>query len=249
MSEPIAFQQADRVLTSLLAAREKRLLVWMAARVPAWITSDHLTGLGFLSMALAGLSYWLASRTPFGLVLVVVCLAGNWLGDSLDGTLARVRDCQRPRYGYYVDHVLDALGALFLLAGLAASGYMTPILAAGLLAAFYLMSIEVYLATCALGTFRISFWRLGPTELRIVLAIGTLALIAHPLVDVGGHPVLLFDIGAVIAIGGLVATFLVAAIANIRALYRAEPLPRPAAAPAAAGRGERHFAAAGCPHA
>src|SRR3954470_699917 len=94
------FHDATRVLTSVLAPLEKRCLIWMAARMPRRINSDHLTGLALVSMLGAGLSYWLASRTPAGLVLVIVCLALNWFGDSLDGTLARVRGHQRPRYGF-----------------------------------------------------------------------------------------------------------------------------------------------------
>ncbi len=224
MPEQVAFRDADRIQTSLLAVAEKRALVWMAERLPEWINSDHLTLVGFLSMILAGLSYWLASRTRVGLVCAVVCLAANWFGDSLDGTIARVRHCQRPRYGFYVDHVLDSLGAFVLLGGLAASGYMTPIVAAGLLAAFYLLSIEVYLATCTLCTFRISFWRVGPTELRILLAFGSLVLMVHPFVEVGGRSFLLFDVGAMAGIAGMAATFLATAAMNIKGLYRAEPL-------------------------
>src|SRR6478735_7449590 len=116
-----AFADATRVLTSVLAPLEKRVLVAMARRIPARINSDHLTGLALVAMLGAGASYWLASVTRIGLFLAVVCLALNWLGDSLDGTLARVRNHQRPRYGFYVDHVVDALGALLLFAGLGLS--------------------------------------------------------------------------------------------------------------------------------
>ena len=122
-------------MTSILAPIEKRTLIWLAHRLPAWVNSDHLTALALAAMLFAGLSYWLASVTPAGLFLVVACLAVNWFGDSLDGTLARVRCHQRPRYGFYVDHVVDAVGAVFLFGGMGLSGYMSPLVSLILLAA------------------------------------------------------------------------------------------------------------------
>jgi phosphatidylglycerophosphate synthase len=219
------FQTAVRLQGSVLSASEKRLLVWIARRLPAWVTSDQLSALALLSMLGAGASYWLASSRPVGLVLVVCFLALNWFGDSLDGTLARVRATERPRFGYYVDHVIDAVGTAFLLGGLALSGYMTPIVALGLLAAFFLVLIEVYLATYVLKTFRMHFSVFGPTELRIVLAIGTLVLLVHPHATIAGRTFLLFDVGAVVAAVGLVIAFVVAAVRNTVGLYREEPLP------------------------
>lgn len=219
------FRDATRLLTSISAPLERRVLVWLAHRMPRWVNSDHLTALAFGAMVAAGSSYWLARLTPVGLLLVVVFLAVNWFGDSLDGTLARVRHHQRPRYGFYVDHVVDAMGALCLLGGLALSGYMAPAIAAALLVAYLLVCVEIYLATHSLGTFRMSFLKLGPTELRIILAIGTLALLVHPTATVFGHAYRLFDVGGAVAAAGLLSIFVVSAWANTRALYRAEPLP------------------------
>ena len=176
-------------------------------------------------MLLAGLCYWIAPTYPAALPAVVLLLAVNWFGDSLDGTLARVRGQERPRYGFYLDHVLDALGVLFLIAGLAAGGFMSLPVAAAFLLAYYLLTIEIALATHALGVFRISFWKFGPTELRILLAIGTLQLLRSSEVVLFGTPVLLFDVGGVIGAIGLVVTFLVSAARNTRTLYRLEPLP------------------------
>src|SRR5579862_4619030 len=170
-----AFETADRAHTSFLASAEKRTLIWIATRLPRWVNSDHLTALGFVSLILAGASYWYANSNAWGLLLVIPFLALNWFGDSLDGTLARVRNRQRPRYGFYVDHILDAVGMSFLMAGLALSGYMTPVVAYGFLVTYLLLSIEVYLATYTLGAFHLSFWSFGPTELRLLLAAGTLA--------------------------------------------------------------------------
>ena len=209
----------------LLAEPERKALQWLAQRMPSWVNSDHLTLLGMLSMLLAGASYWVAQENKYALILAVIALALNWFGDSLDGTLARYRRCQRPRYGYYVDHVIDLFGVTALLAGLAFSGYMSPLIAVALLAAFALVEAEVFLATHVQQIFRLSCFRVGPTELRIVLAIGTLRLLDNPWVRVAGHgPHLLFDIGGLIAIAGLVTAFAYSAIRNSRTLYLAEPM-------------------------
>jgi len=212
---------------SLLAAVEKKALVWMAERLPRWLNSDHLTLLGFAAMLLAGIGYWVARWNRLALWVVVIALAVNWFGDSLDGTLARVRNQQRPRYGFYVDHVLDMVGTLFLLGGLALSGYMSPLLALGLLVAYLMAAAEEFLSTHVLRVFHLSFLRIGPTELRIILAIGTVYLLHRPWIQLGAIGVFrLFDVGGIIAIAGLVLKFVVCAVRNSRALYLAERLLR-----------------------
>lgn len=221
-----AFRDAARVLTSVLAPLEKRCLIWMATRMPRRINSDHLTALALAAMLGAGLSYWAASVNPWaGLLLVNVCLAINWFGDSLDGTLARVRNHQRPRYGFYVDHIVDAFGIAFLVGGMSLSSYMSPYVGLALLVAYFMLSIEVYLATYSLGTFKISYFKIGPTELRILLAIGNFVLLFHPNATILGHEFLLFDVGGVIASIGLLVTLVVSAVGHTRELYRAEPIP------------------------
>src|SRR6266436_2413345 len=175
-----AFAEADRAQLSFLAPIEKRCLIWLARRAPSWMNSDQLTALGLFALFAAGLCYWYSRWNPAALLLVIACLAVNWAGDSLDGTLARVRDKQRPRYGFYVDHIVDCLGALFLLGGLALSTFMSPGIALGLLIVYLLLSCEVYLATYTLGKFAISFWKFSPTELRILLAAGNVALFLKP---------------------------------------------------------------------
>src|ERR1035438_665571 len=184
------FQEASRAQVSFLATIEKRCLIWLARRTPAWINSDHLTVLGLISLLGAGLSYWYAHSNRLGLLLAIVCLALNWLGDSLDGTLARVRNCQRPRYGFYVDHIIDTFAAFFLMAGLALSGYIRPAIAFAMLIAFLMLSIEAYLATYTLGQFRLSYWKFGPTEIRLLLAAGNLALLRWPAAKVPGTQLL-----------------------------------------------------------
>jgi archaetidylinositol phosphate synthase len=220
-----SFKDANRVIVSVLAPAERKTLQFLAARMPARVNSDHLTALALAAMLGAGLSFWLARFSPVGLVLVVICLALNWFGDSLDGTLARYRSHQRPRYGYYVDHVVDAFGALFLFGGLAASGFMSPLVAMGLLVGYLMLSAEIYLAAHVLGEFKITYFQMGPTEMRILLAIGTLFLFVKPFVVLFGQSYRLFDVGGVVGIGGMFVTLLVSAVSHTRTLYVAEPLP------------------------
>lgn len=223
---PTTFQPAKRSHTSFLAATEKRTLIAIARRLPAWVNSDHLTALGFIALLAAGVSYAFARFNPAGLLLVIPCLALNWFGDSLDGTLARVRDCQRPRYGFYVDHILDAIGMSALMTGMAFSGYISPAVAAVFLIAYLLLSIEIYLATYAIGTFHFSYWNFGPTELRILLVIGNLFALRRPDAVIAGHRFLLFDAGFAIGACGLMLILMQAAFKHTRDLYREETPPR-----------------------
>jgi archaetidylinositol phosphate synthase len=210
---------------SLLASAEKQLLIAIAGRLPAWISSDHLTLLGLLAMPAAGLAFAAIPLTPWSAALFAAALVVNWFGDSLDGTLARVRCQPRPRYGYYVDHVIDLAGTAALVGGMAASGLMSPTVALALLAAYFLVSAETYLATHSVGIFRLSFAGIGPTELRILLAIGAVFVARQPWVTVAGHRALLLDVGGLVTAVGLVIVFAASAIRNTRALYLAEPLP------------------------
>jgi archaetidylinositol phosphate synthase len=226
------FVSAVREHHSLLAASEKRALISMAARMPSWVNSDHLSALAALAMDGAGAGFWLAGTWLPALWVVVACLALNWFGDSLDGTLARVRRHERPRYGFYLDHVLDAAGILMLLVGLVLGGFSSAVAILAFLVAYYLLCIEVYLATHVLGRFHMSFWRIGPTELRILLAFGTIRLFWSSDVSLLGVTVPLFEAGAWIGAAGLLVTATMAAVRHTRELYRAEPLPRPAMVPA-----------------
>jgi archaetidylinositol phosphate synthase len=211
-----------RIQESWVAVAEKRALLYLAAHTPQWVGPDHLTLLGLAAQVGAGLGYALSARNQWALLGVIACLALNWLGDSLDGTLARVRQQQRPRYGFYVDHMVDSFGALALMGGLALSGYMYPWIAIGLLVGFLMLSIQSYLATHALGEFRLSFWRFGPTELRILLAIGNLALLWKPRVYLLGENYRLFDVGGAIGLGGMLLMVVFFTIQNTMRLYREE---------------------------
>src|SRR5271166_6647259 len=211
-----------RVQESWLAAGEKRALLWLAARTPGGIGPDHLTGLGFVAQIGAGVGYALAAFNRFALLGVIACLALNWLGDSLDGTLARVRHQLRPRYGFYVDHMIDSFGALALMGGLAVSGYMHPGIAIGLLVGFLMLSIQSYLATQTLGEFRLAFWRFGPTELRILLSGGNLALLGKPKVHFLGGYYRLFNLGGAIGAAGMGLMVVFFTVQNSMRLYREE---------------------------
>jgi archaetidylinositol phosphate synthase len=223
--EPVnEFRAAEREHHSLLSGLEKRALLWLAQRLPGWVNSDHLTTLGFVSLIGVGASYWYARRSSAGLLWAIFFFILNWFGDSLDGTLARVRKRQRPRYGFYVDHVLDACGSVFVFGGLALSGYMSERIAVGLLVAYFLLSIEVYLATYTVGKFHLSFAMFSPTELRLLLIAGNLALLVHPYAIIAGKPYLLFDVGGAIGIVGIGIATLWSIARHTCYLYRAERL-------------------------
>jgi phosphatidylglycerophosphate synthase len=210
-----------------LATAETRALVWLAHRVPPAVNSDHLSALGFAGMVLTAVAFALGAVRPAWLPIAVVGLAINWLGDSLDGTLARVRKAQRPNYGYYLDHVLDIAGMALLTGALGAGGLMSPVIAVALLAAYVAVMAETFLATYSLGVFRMAFLRFGPTELRVVLSVGALAAMRSASVTVAGHgPWLLFDVGGLVAATGLALALVVSALRNTSTLYRADPLPK-----------------------
>ena len=226
--EPITTRGTHvREHTSVLADAEKRLLIRIARRMPAAVNSDHLTALGAAAMVAAGAAFAAASVDRRALYLVPVLLAVNWFGDSLDGTVARVRGHQRPRYGYYLDHVVDLATTTALFAGLALSGLMQPMLATLVLLGYVLLCAESFLATHTVGVFRLAFSGMGPTELRILLAVGALVATTRHTVSVAGLRELpLFDIGGWVAVVGMGVVFVLSACRNARALYLAEPHSR-----------------------
>jgi phosphatidylglycerophosphate synthase len=218
------FRDAARRQESLMAPLERCTLRWLAERLPAWIGPDHLTLLGFSALFFAGVSYAAAVRWAPALLLVNLWLAVNWFGDSLDGTVARLRNRQRPRYGFYVDHIVDSFGALFLVGGMALSGYVSGVVAAGLLVSFLLFSINSYLATYTRGTFHLSFWGFSPTEVRILLAVGNTVALWRPHVTILGGQAKFFDVGGTVATGVMAAVLIVSVAQNTAALYREEKL-------------------------
>lgn len=222
MTTAKSFRNAERQQQSLLAPLERRVLAWLAQRMPASIGPDHLTVLGLLALALAGACYATTARWPEAILLVNACLAVNWFGDSLDGTLARHRRQQRPRYGFYVDHMVDSFGALFVLGGLAWSGLMSERVALALLVAFLLLSIDSYLAAYTRGQFQLSFWIFSPTELRILLAIGNAVAYYKPTVVFLGERQSFFNLGGSMGAACMGLVLLANVAKNTWALYHEE---------------------------
>ncbi len=223
--EEAGFQTARRVNRALTASMEKRALQWMAERAPRWVSSDKLTLLGLSAQIGAGAFYALSRYDRRFLLVVILCVALNWLGDSLDGTLARVRQQQRPRYGFYVDHMVDVLGTVALMCGLGWSGFLHWQVAIAMLVAFLVLSSESYLATYTLGCFQLSQGIFGPTEIRILLIIGNIALLRSPYSTLFGHRMMLFDLGGTIAAVCMFATAIFVTVRHTAELYRQEPLP------------------------
>jgi phosphatidylglycerophosphate synthase len=197
----------------------------MAERAPKWLTSDQLTLLGLSAQVGAGIFYALSRYNRYALLLVILCLALNWLGDSMDGTLARVRRQQRPRYGFYVDHMVDIFGSVALMCGLGFSGFLHWTTAIAMMVAFLLLSSESYLATYTLSCFELSQGFFGPTEIRILLIAGNLALLRSPYSTLFGHKMLLFDLGGSIAAVGMFLMAILVTMRHTAELYRREPLP------------------------
>lgn len=209
-----------RLQTSILSAAEKRLLVWIAGRLPAAVGSDHLTILALAAMILAGMSYWFASQHPAGLVLASVSLAINWFGDSLDGTLARYRHIERPRYGYFVDHTTDAVVQVLIFLGLGLSPFVTYNIATLALVGYLILSVLVYLRTYIAGEFKISYAGLGPTESRAVAVLLNTAMFffGFQSIQVGRQIFSLYDMPVLVVAVVLFGFFTDTAIRETRRL-------------------------------
>jgi archaetidylinositol phosphate synthase len=214
---------ARRDLTFLLAEPERQVLRAIAIRLPAWVTSDHLTLVGVIGAVGAGVAYALSNLSAVWLVAASALLVVNWFGDSLDGTVARVRRTERPRYGYYLDHIVDAFATAAIGAGLGLSPYVDLGVALAVVVAYLVLSINVYLESAAFGVFRLGYGRIGPTEARIVLIIAnTLLALGSPgpmLTLVANWTLGLLALGMLVAAGGRIT-------ANLSALARLEPLQR-----------------------
>jgi archaetidylinositol phosphate synthase len=218
------FRNAVRVQEAITAPVERKFLLWLAKQVPESVSPDHLTALGFAAQFLAGVSYGMARWNKYALWLATFFIAMNWLGDSLDGNLARYRQRLRPRYGFYVDHMADTFGAVFLMLGLAVSGFLHWQIAVGMLVAFLVLSVESYLTTYTIGKFCMSHGLFGPTEIRILLMIGNVALLYRPHAHLLGQEFLLFDVGGAIAIVGMTGMAVIATVRHTIQLFREERL-------------------------
>ena len=216
---------AAREKTFLLARPEARVLEWIARRLPRRVVPDHLTALGVLAAIGIAVAYALSSRDPAWLWAASGLLVVHWLGDSLDGTLARVRRTERPRYGYYLDHLVDAVATALIGIGLGLSPYMLLATGLVLVLAYLVLSINTYLETNVLGVFSLGYGRLGPTEARLgLVAVNTaLALGLAPAVSVVGVGVGALDVFGLALAGLMLAGLGVRAARNLRELARLEP--------------------------
>lgn len=178
-----------RVNDILLGPLERPALQWLAARMPAWATPDVLTGIGVLGALITMLGYIASNKNPIFLWFASFGFIVNWFGDSLDGTLARYRHIERPKYGFYVDHTVDAFCQVLIFLGLGLSPYIGFNIACLALIAYLLLSVLVYVRTCVLREFRISFSKLGPTEIRLI------AILLNTGMYFGGRQPLAYTLG------------------------------------------------------
>jgi archaetidylinositol phosphate synthase len=219
---------ATREKTFLLARPEGRVLEWIARRLPAWVMPDHLTALGVLAAIGIAVAYALSNQDPVWLWAASGLLVVHWLGDSLDGTLARVRKTERPRYGYYLDHLVDAIATALIGIGLGLSPYMLLATGLVLVIAYLVLSINTYLETNTLGVFSLGYGRLGPTEARVgLVAINTVLALGIVPTALGMG---LLDFVVLGIAAAMIGALLVRAFRNLRELARLEPA-RPQAAP------------------
>jgi archaetidylinositol phosphate synthase len=224
---------APREKTFLLARPEGRVLEWIARRLPAWVMPDHLTGLGVLAAIGIAVAYVLSNGSDVWLWAASGLLVVHWLGDSLDGTLARVRRTERPRYGYYLDHLVDAIATTLIGLGLGLSPHMLLVTGLVIVVAYLVLSINTYLETHALGVFSLGYGRLGPTEARLLLVAfnAVLALGLIPAVDVLGLGVTVLDVARLGLAGVMLVALGARALRNLRELARLEPAAAGQAAP------------------
>jgi archaetidylinositol phosphate synthase len=217
---------APRQKTFLLARPEARVLEWIARRLPAWVMPDHLTVLGVLAAAAIAAAYALSNQDPIWMWAASGLLVVHWLGDSLDGTLARVRRTERPRYGYYLDHLVDAIATTLIGIGLGLSPHMLLVTGLVIVVVYLVLSINTYLETQALGVFSLGYGRLGPTEARVGLVVvnGLLALGVLPAISVAGLGITVLDVVGLAAAAGMLAALGVRAARNLRELARREPV-------------------------
>ena len=214
-----------RELTFLLANLERPALQWLAARVPRTIRSNHLTVLGVLGATGAGIAYALTNHSHAWLWVASAMLVVNWLGDSLDGTLARVRGTQRPKYGYYLDHVVDAYSTVIIGLGLGLSPYVYLGLGLGVVIVYLAMSINVYLESTVFGVFKISYGRIGPTEVRLILILlNTIAVITAGWPSPLPVPInLVANVTLGVVLAGMVVLFVGRFARNLYRLSKLEP--------------------------
>jgi archaetidylinositol phosphate synthase len=216
---------APRDKQFLLARHETRVLEWIARRLPRWVTPDHLTGLGVVAAVGIAAAYLLSNGDKNWLWAASALLVVHWLGDSLDGTLARVRRTERPTYGYYLDHLVDALATAVIGLGLGLSPYMLLSVGLVIVIVYLVLSINTYLETYAFGVFTLGYGRLGPTEARIgLIVLNTLLALGVGLgLGIGDLGLTLLDLIALGIAALMLGTLVTRAARNLRVLAEREP--------------------------
>jgi len=220
--------KAKREMTFLLAEPERRFLRAVAARVPGWLNPNHFTGLGVIGAVGCGVGYGLSGHNPNWLWFACAMLVVNWFGDSLDGTLARVRKAERPRYGYYIDHIVDAFATAAIGVGIGMSPYVRTDIALFMVLVYLTLSINVYLESAVFGVFKIAYARIGPTEVRILLILATVVLWLSSTLLPGMFREVRFTANAVVLIMalGMFGSLVLRFARNLRKLAREEPRKR-----------------------
>lgn len=213
-------QKHKRVNNILLGALERPALQWLAAHMPTWVHSDMLTGLGFLGSLITFAGYALTTQNPAYLWLASFGFIVNWFGDSLDGTLARYRKAERPRFGFYIDHVIDVVSAALVFISLGISPYVDITIACFALIGYLMLSNLVYITTYVNGIFRISYAGLGPTELRLlaIIANAVIFFIGNPNINTPIGNLALYDVIIAVIAGLLFLIFTVSALIQIKQL-------------------------------
>jgi phosphatidylglycerophosphate synthase len=224
-SQEKELKEAERSATFVTTRFEQWVLPRIAARLPAWVLPDHLTGLGILAAAIIPVTYMLSGRDPWLLWITNLAIVLHWLGDSLDGTLARQRKIERPRYGFYLDHLTDAFSTVAIGLGLGFSPFMLLSVGLAIVIAYLVLSINVYLETYVFGKFRYGYGVIGPTEARLLLiGLNILALTLGPLpFEIAGVGLTIFDVFGMAAALTMAGLLLSRAIRNLRQLAELEP--------------------------
>lgn len=232
MTEMHEIKQAERIQTSFINALEHKALVWLARRQPRWVTSDLLTVVGTVGAFLTGLGFYLTHFDIEWLWLSVAGLGINWYGDSLDGTLARVRNRQRPLYGYYLDHTVDCINEALMFVGAGLSPLVHLDMALAVFILYLVMTINVSINAHLKSEFRLTYAKLGPTEFRILIALGCLTLILFPslaeyrmTISVAGHggEFTMLDMLTFVIIALLTAIYISSVVSDARHYSRIDP--------------------------
>lgn len=225
-------QQAKRIQTSILNPYEKKILVYMAERMPAWVTSDMLTFVGFLGALIIATGYALSNLSLNWLWLASFGFVVNWFGDSLDGSLARVRGTQRKTYGFFIDHNVDVINECIMFTGVGLSPLVNLTFMMGVLVAYLILSVYVYIDCHLKGEMRLTYGGLGPTEFRILAILVNTAFIIFPAMNLWKTHIVLFhnefDFGILDGIAVVVAVivfgfYLVGFFKDIRYFSRIDP--------------------------